>query len=264
MIQITNKRLPQAIRQVLIRLNQPITSKLIFEEQVVEAKRQWDSKNNTVEGKTVFTQIRDLLKKMSACEEHCVYCEAGIADEIEHIFPKRLYPQKTFLWENYLYACGICNGTYKNDKFAIFDNHTFIDISPKRSNYIEPQNEDAVFISPRAENPMDSIILDFETFFFVPFAQKNSKEYQRAYYTINTVLSLNRPVLVKARRNAFAHYQNYLIAYRNANRGAEKRKYKKEILTASHPTVWEEMKRQQIWTPSISNLFVGIVEVLAW
>ena len=49
-----------------------------------------------------------------------MYCEDSVGDEVEHHRPKNLYPDHTFLWDNYLYACGPCNGP-KNNRFAVFD-----------------------------------------------------------------------------------------------------------------------------------------------
>ena len=46
----------------------------------------------------------------------CGYCEDSDGDEIEHIKPRDLYPEKTFAWENYLLACGQCNRS-KSSRF---------------------------------------------------------------------------------------------------------------------------------------------------
>lgn len=35
--------------------------------------------------------------------------------------PKNMYPEKVFVWSNYLFSCGLCNGP-KNNQFAVFDN----------------------------------------------------------------------------------------------------------------------------------------------
>lgn len=36
------------------------------------------------------------------------------ADEVEHIAPKALFPERVFDWTNYIYACGPCNGPKSN------------------------------------------------------------------------------------------------------------------------------------------------------
>ena len=39
----------------------------------------------------------------------CCYCEKVIAKDIEHFYPKTLYPDRMFCWDNMLRACKDCN-----------------------------------------------------------------------------------------------------------------------------------------------------------
>lgn len=61
--------------------------------------------------------IKDTLAKMSA--NKCCYCEAdlgirGVYLEIEHFYPKNLYPLWVLSWHNLLPACKTCNGNKSN------------------------------------------------------------------------------------------------------------------------------------------------------
>ena len=53
----------------------------------------------------------------------CCYCESKVTPvaygDIEHFYPKSRYPDKTFLWENLLFSCQICNEGCKGDKFPL-------------------------------------------------------------------------------------------------------------------------------------------------
>ena len=51
--------------------------------------------------------VRDTLDNMF--HGKCCYCEKILAKDIEHFYPKTLYPQKMFEWENLLRACKDCN-----------------------------------------------------------------------------------------------------------------------------------------------------------
>lgn len=93
---------------------------------------------------------------MCSGSRRCLYCEDSCADEVEHIKPQDLYPEFVFVWENYLYACGPCNGG-KNNAFAVFDPATgaTIIVTRKRGDPVTPPAVGTdVFINPRTEDPL--------------------------------------------------------------------------------------------------------------
>lgn len=53
----------------------------------------------------------------------CAYCDAPAASvahcDVEHYRPKSVYWWLTLCYDNYLYACEICNQVYKGDRFPI-------------------------------------------------------------------------------------------------------------------------------------------------
>lgn len=67
--------------------------------------------------KTAKTQ----LKKESFGK--CAYCEANTDvvahGDVEHYRPKSIYWWLAYTYDNYLFACQICNQTYKSDNFPI-------------------------------------------------------------------------------------------------------------------------------------------------
>ena len=75
----------------------------------------------------VFGVVRERLATMCAGARRCGYCEDSVGDEVEHIRPKDLYPEVVFVWENYLLACGPCNGG-KNNRFSVIRGGRLIDV----------------------------------------------------------------------------------------------------------------------------------------
>ncbi len=67
-------------------------------------------------------QIQEVLRDQMF-HGKCAYCETFFAHtahgHIEHFWPKAQYPEKTFEWENLLWACPICNSDLKNDVFPL-------------------------------------------------------------------------------------------------------------------------------------------------
>jgi len=51
----------------------------------------------------------------------CAYCEITVARDVEHYYPKSLYPQRMFRWDNFLFACKNCN-TDKSNRFPMSGN----------------------------------------------------------------------------------------------------------------------------------------------
>ena len=74
----------------------------------------------TIEFNSAFwTDAKPQLKSES--NGKCAYCEADTAvvahGDVEHYRPKSVYWWLAYTYDNYLYACQICNQTYKSDNF---------------------------------------------------------------------------------------------------------------------------------------------------
>ena len=66
------------------------------------------------------TQSRDKVAEAldSYTTAKCAYCEQVAAKDIEHFWPKTLYPARMFDWQNFLRSCKNCNNA-KRDHFPI-------------------------------------------------------------------------------------------------------------------------------------------------
>lgn len=240
-----------------------------YAQQVQAGKVLWESGYAKV--KHAKNAVKETLRKMCAPLERCNYCEDSCGDEVEHIQPKNLYPELTFVWDNHLLACGPCNSPKRN-KYAVFNaQNQIIDVTRKKgAPVVPPVSGNPLLINPRNEEPMEYLILDIgETFYFVPIADDDkSILYRRAQYTIDLLKLNSRAFLVKSRRSAFHNYLSHFEQYvESKGRKASKSKLqqKKECLLLNpHSTVWEEMKRQKDSFDHLNDLFSEAPEALYW
>jgi uncharacterized protein (TIGR02646 family) len=292
MLHLPSKNLSKTTQDYLSKLQKKVDDEVSFEKKAAKAKSLWESKHASKAGKEAFNEIREVLETMCVGKRTCNYCEHDRAFDIEHIYPKSLYPSLAFVWENYLLACKGCNSAYKLDQFAIF--------KPKGSNLkhilvrnSEPDNDDSLLINPRNEDPTVFLRLNLvsQTFFYDPMHEENTREYMRADYTAEC-LELNKDEeLIVARKNHTKTYlerlQNYLKAkesstfddldvatngFPSSDRTQPFEDEKQRILEnirnsfkeLSHPTVWFELKRQRAKLPKTNQLFNQLPEALDW
>lgn len=232
--------------------------------------------------------------------EECCYCERNEGNDDEHIFPKSAYPERAFDWDNFLLACQNCNSNYKRNQFAVFDppgSTNVVVIAFDKNSTAPPPSDDAAFINPRTENPLDFLeavfLYNVGTCQLLPKHNltAQSREWHKADQT-KEILGLNRQTLPEARFRAcqgfVLHLQKYAAICRAADFAAlesttnhcpsfdktqpfEQEKQcvlasmKRYICTMSHPTVLKEMIRQRHIHPQFRALFEQLPdEVLTW
>ncbi len=94
-------------------------------KQLTDIKQKQFTKDFENTGKNVWNKkyIKEQLKKMS--NNKCCYCEVefvGRHMEVEHFYPKKIFPAMVVVWENLLPSCKDCNGnkgSYNTKKEAI-------------------------------------------------------------------------------------------------------------------------------------------------
>ena len=240
-----------------------------YEDQVRAAKERFKAYNT--KSNATFHEVKATLTWLCSGARRCMYCEDSYADEVEHIRPKDLYPELTFSWENYLYACGPCNSP-KSNQFAVFSHATGqrVEVTRRRNMpIVPPEPGEPLLIDPRRENPLDYMELDLPgTFYFLEAGQPGTRQYLRAEFTI-AVLQLNdRDHLVTARREAYQNYRARLREYIHMRDGNGTQQEIAEcvdfLLKMNHPTVWAEMKRQRHLITDLKRLFAEAPEALGW
>jgi len=252
----------------LTRWQQDIDDAATYTQRVALAKSKFSSRNTT-RNKT-FQEVRAALTKMCSGNRRCSYCEDSVADEVEHIRPKDLYPEQVFVWENYCYACGRCNGP-KSNHFAVFPTAVGAAVNvtrPRNGPVTPPVAGEPALIDPRIENPMDLLFVDLAgTFQYLPNVDLVSRDQQKAEYTIE-LLRLNRDILIRGRRTARIAFEDILARYiekRDAN--APQEELDRRVATVRelyHRTVWFEMIRQRPHYADLELLFDQAPEALEW
>jgi uncharacterized protein (TIGR02646 family) len=266
MIRLPETHLPPAAAAQLSRWQLAIDIIPGYEAQVIEAAKRFKSRNTKTNA--TFNAVRASLHEMCSGQRRCAYCEDSAADEVEHIRPKAFFPNSTFDWRNYVYACGPCNGP-KNNRFAVFVKGNRHDLSRGRDEIpAPPPAGDPLLIDPRSEDPLDFFLLDLrDTFWIVPQPSLSPKDRERAEYTIE-VLSLNRDILPKVRKEAYDGYRARLREYvEELGRGALKprlRHLQMALLRVAHPTVWREMQRLGDRIPELHRLFAALPGARHW
>ncbi len=121
MLRLLNVDLPAEAAARLRGYQGEVDAEPTYPKQVAAADTLFSSRNRC--SNRTFKVVRAKLFEMCGGVRRCGYCEDSMADEVEHIWPKSLYPERVFSWQNYLYACGPCNGP-KNNDFKVFAHET--------------------------------------------------------------------------------------------------------------------------------------------
>ena len=266
MLHLDDPGLDTVTERGLRRYQARVDSAENYAERVAAGKELFDRYNRR--NNRVFRVVRERLATMCSGARRCGYCEDSVGDEVEHFKPKDLYPGAVFVWENYLLACGPCNGG-KNNRFSVVRGGRLVEVTRRRGDPIRrPSSGPPAPINPRDEDPLTFLDLEIvDTFMFLPREDLSEIDEARAAYTIE-VLKLNRDVLTEARGEAYGAYRARLQEYRSLRDGGASGvrlgRLREAIRTSSHPTVWREMQRQQALIEELQALFQDIPEASSW
>lgn len=265
MIRLCHIELSAPALEVLAGYQSELDAIPSFGDRVATAKTMFSNRKSN----KTFDEVRCKLTEMCSGAQRCAYCEDSCGDEVEHIKPKDAYPEVTFIWDNYLYACGQCNGR-KNNHWAIYSDATGerVDIQ-KQDPPVPPEPGDPLFLNPHRENPLAIIYLDLvDSFYFLPDADEDTQDYERADYTIETLCLNTRDYLPAAREEAYRNYRSRLREYIMLRDEHASQQELDDLAAAvkcmGHPSVWEEMKSQREWIPELRSLFERVPEALDW
>jgi uncharacterized protein (TIGR02646 family) len=224
MIRLDDKLLPEGLSKELFNYHYE------FKHQTFELDVFWKKCRK----RKAFGDIEELLKSMCPNIQNCCYCEDGNADDIDHFFPKSIYPELTFEWYNYLYACVSCNKK-KGNRFLMLDEQGYDVISHNVCG--SPK-----LINPRYENPMNFIMMEFVTFKYDSVPNLSLHDVSRAKYTIEH-LGLNRRNLLEKRAGACDGFLDWLDGYELKRHRSDLENHIHKLKKKPHLSVWEEMRR---------------------
>lgn len=211
------------------------------EAQYKEASRLFASKKGPV-----WRDVKAVLSAVSPPGRSCFYCERDRYRDIDHRKPKRHYPGLAFNWDNYIYACAICNQDAKKDKYGIWTADGKVVVFDRGLDWLEdvPDGTD-LLIDIRSENPFNFLSLDLETGVFLPLG--NGLDRERALFT-RDLFDLNESSLVKIRMQSYKFFRSYLEEFWRAFSIGDKASQDRvisEMADLQHPTVLAEIRRQK-------------------
>ncbi len=267
MYKLNEKTLENAQQSKLDSLQQKVNHETSFSAKVSKAQTLWDSKSSSQEGKKVFEVITQTLSEMCLSVKTCNYCEQNEANDIEHIFPKSFFPEKAFIWENYLLACKQCNSGYKLDKCFVIDDKDNI-IFVERGT--EPAHKTMAFIDPRTEDPNHFLLLNTQTWTFeikdslsktnqhkaektLEILQLNDRDYlkegrkstaNRLYNLLERLARINEAQSIQEIENILAPDDDIIDTSLSIQEIKEKAliQMQKVVQSTSHPSVWYAIK----------------------
>lgn len=230
------------------------------DKELMFAQRNFlNDPNKPIEFKSTYWKIaKTQLKKES--NRKCAYCEANTAvvahGDVEHYRPKSIYWWLAYTYDNYLYACQICNQSYKSNNFPIAatiyrepliatntsDHNIELlagNISPDpidiTLNYTlqqyldEHEAEVPLLLNPYFDDPTTYFAYEAddttEEVKIVPTKPKYTKYIKAAedYYGINRI------ELKNVRYSVFTKFRAFKMAFNELTDGVVKREVKKQI-----------------------------------
>lgn len=215
MQQITSSILAANLDAHLSSEQRKVDAQVSFATRAAKAKSLWDNKNSTLSKKTKFEAIYQTLAGMCISVGICNYCEANEANDIEHIYPKAFFPERAFVWENYLLACKSCNTHWKLDKCYILAGCASTILARGAA---PAAGSEIAFINPRVENPNEYWYYDTLTHTFViwPDTHIECEAQEKAKRTLE-ILGLNiRDTLLHSRRAAYNGFFDMLSRLQRA------------------------------------------------
>lgn len=200
MLLLIDRNLEIAEQNVLDDLQSRVNTEIGFARQVAKAQSLWDNKKGNATGKRSFERITQILTDMCVFVKTCNYCEGNEANDIEHIYPKSFFPEKTFVWNNYLLACKQCNTGYKLDKCFVLDTDGNIHQTTRG---IEPIYKTVAIIHPRTDNPNLFLWLNTKVWKFELHEELSDTDSNKAIKTLE-ILALNeRDYLIEGRKKTY-------------------------------------------------------------
>lgn len=139
-----------------------------------------------------FWEIRRTLAEMASGIERCMYCEDSKGTAIDHFWPKADYPDRAFIWLNYVLACSECNSK-KSKRFPL-----------------DPQGA-PLLLNPVEEEPLDHLAFSPSTGQYETLTRRGDES--------QSVYGLDRATLVKGRlvnwvvlKALLSNYSKHLMA----------------------------------------------------
>ncbi len=230
------------------------------DKELLHAQRSFlNDQNKSIEFKSTFWKTaKTQLKKES--NGKCAYCEANTEvvahGDVEHYRPKSIYWWLAYTYDNYLYACQICNQSYKSNNFPI-DNNKYPEpqialtttdhrieqlagnISPDpidiTLNYTleqylnEHKAETALLLNPYFDDPVTYFAYEVDDTIEEIKIAPTKPEYSKYIKAAEEFYGINRIELKNVRYSVFTKFRAFKMAYIELTDGVVRREVRKQI-----------------------------------
>jgi uncharacterized protein (TIGR02646 family) len=192
----------------------------------------------------------------------CAYCEADAAvvahGDVEHYRPKSVYWWLAYTYDNYLYACQVCNQIHKKDEFPpggnlypappvkkdttdeeiermagnISPDPVAVDLNYTLQKYLtEHRAEGAHLLNPYFDNPAGCFAYEADDITREVKMVAARPEFEKHVQAAQTLFGINRIELKNARYKVFAHFRVFKKAYLAITDEGLKKEVKSQIDT---------------------------------
>lgn len=234
-----------------------------YEARVAAAKRAWASGNRSTQ---VFTRIKRTLTQLSPGLKRCVYCEDSEGREIEHVHPKDWCPERVFRFDNYVFACGGCNGP-KGNRYGVVHGLQ-VEEQHRGDQVVPPRDGPPALLDPRVDDPLAFLELDLSTFRFLVRDDIGAGDAARARFTLEVLHLNDRDHLIDARRSFYRAYVAGLRALADDHEARTPQAAwiadRDALVVLPHLTVLVEMWRQRRFYADLEALFARVPDVDRW
>lgn len=236
-------------------------SKIGADKELLLSQRQFlsDPTKKVAFKEGFWTIAKKQLKKESFGK--CAYCEANTHvaahGDVEHYRPKSVYWWLAYTYDNYLYACQICNQTYKSDNFPIGAAAKFASpkvlathsdliiqnlsgkISPDPvdiqtnftlEQYLKAHKKEKPFLlNPYFDDPTQYFAYEFDDTLEEVKIVANKVAHKKYVDASEKFYGINRIELKNVRYSIFSKFRAFKMAYTQLPEGPVKKEVKKQI-----------------------------------
>jgi uncharacterized protein (TIGR02646 family) len=136
-------------------------------EATLDVQTEWRNARQT----HTLACVLATLRSMMGDRQRCMYCLDSHGTDIEHFWPKTTYPERMFVWLNFLLCCAEC-GRFKADQFPLSDGQPslidptvedpwlHLDFDPRTGNIVARFNPNRADYSEKGSKTVEVLHLD--------------------------------------------------------------------------------------------------------
>ena len=212
-------------------------------ENSLDVTSDWEAARKTKPLATVLSH----LKAMSGSTERCMYCLDSHGTDIDHFWPKSIYPEKMYWWQNHLLNCTEC-GRIKGIKFRLLNGvpllidptveepWQYLDFEPTTGIITARYDKDTDNWSERGNTTVETLELDRRE----ALARRHLKTFRRLSHHVKTYLADGTPPATELIEKLQDDDDHDLLGWCVYGDGGNAEPFRS--LREQHPDVWQVLE----------------------